>query len=141
MSQLKFGEGEYEVTMNMQPISDEEQQWNGDELSAVQLDQQWIPTTLGDDGATDFGGQFIAARAEAAEKASTLTPAQFTQDLNQLRVQTDQAAAKALQEEQDQKYLEFAQMHKFDGDLGFKIHGITGTEGQYNGDFEGYTGY
>jgi hypothetical protein len=70
MSQLKFGEGEYEVTMNMLPISDEEQQWNGDELSAVQLDQQW-----------------------------------------------------------------------FDGDLGFKIHGITGTEGQYNGDFEGYTGY
>lgn len=67
MSQLKFGEGEYEVTMNMQPISDEEQQWNGDELSAVQLDQQWIPTTLGDDGATDFGGQFIATRAEAAE--------------------------------------------------------------------------
>jgi hypothetical protein len=56
MSTLKFGEGEYEVTMNMQPISDEEQQWNGDELANVQLDQTWIPTAPGDEGSVDFGG-------------------------------------------------------------------------------------
>lgn len=63
MSKLKFGEGQYEVTMNMQPIADEEQQWNGDELAAVQLDQQWIPTMPGDEGSVDFGGQFVATRA------------------------------------------------------------------------------
>jgi len=61
--------------------------------------------------------------------------------VKQLSFLTDKAAAKADQEEQDQKFAEFAEMHKMDGDLGLKIHAMTGTEGQYNGDFEGYTGF
>jgi len=56
MSVLKFDEGgDFEVSMNMQPISDEEQQWNGNELANVQLNSLFIPTVPGEEGSVDFG--------------------------------------------------------------------------------------
>jgi len=57
MSVLKFDEGgDFEVSMNMQPISDEEQQWNGNELANVQLNSLFIPTVPGEEGSVNFGG-------------------------------------------------------------------------------------
>lgn len=61
MQTYKFDEGsDFEVSMNMQPISDEEQQWNGNELANVQLDSTFVPTAPGEEGSIDFGGQFMS---------------------------------------------------------------------------------
>ena len=57
MQTLKFDEGgDFEVSLNMQPISDDEQQWNGEELANVQLNNMFVPTAPGDEGSVDFGG-------------------------------------------------------------------------------------
>ena len=72
--------------MNMMPFSDEEQQWNGDELANVQLDQTWIPTAPGDEGSIDFGGQFLSEKAHQKEAATQIeTPQKFPEDLKQLK--------------------------------------------------------
>ena len=141
MQTLKFDEGgDFEVSMNMQPISDEEQQWNGDELANVQLNNMFIPTAPGDEGSVDFGGQQVLSQ-NRQEVARIESPQQFSEDLKQLQFQTDRAAFMAEQERQEEAFKQQFAQRPINPDFGMKIHSITGTEQQYNGDFEGYTGY
>lgn len=57
MQSLTFDQGgDFEISMNMHPISDDEQQWNGEELANVQLSSSFIPTAPGEEGSVDFGG-------------------------------------------------------------------------------------
>ena len=144
MSTLKFDEGgDFEVTMNMQPISDEEMQWNGDELANVQLGStmrsSWIPVAKGDEDMIDFGGKVLQ---KAPQQAAQLeTPQKFSEDLKQLKFQTDRAAYLAEKEEQEQRFQQQFAQRPINDDFGMNIHSITGTEMQYNGDYEGFTGY